>query len=137
MIVIWAVKKLKKSFSAGHDNIPNFIIKGCINPLLPVLKHIFNFSLSKGLYPNFWKKAIVIPIPKKGNSHLISNYRPISLLCGFAKLFDKIIQKHLYFNLVSKLSPFQHGFISSRSTNTNLFNYVNNLYKKSIEQRSN
>ena len=128
--ILWAVKKIKSSLSAGHDSIPNHIIKGCINPLLPVLTHIFNYSLLKGSYPKSWKKALVIPIPKKGNSHVISNYRPISLLCGFAKLFDKIIQKHLYFNLVNKISSYQHGFISSRSTNTNLFNYVNDLFNE-------
>ena len=58
----------------------------------------------------------------------------LQLLTGFAKIFDKIINKHLYFNLVNKLSPAQHGFITGRSTNTNLFNYVNDLYNSVLNR---
>ena len=73
-LILWATKKLKSSLSTGHDNIPNSIIKGCINPLLPILKHIFNFSLTHATYPNSWKKALIVPIPKKGNSHSTKSF---------------------------------------------------------------
>jgi hypothetical protein len=42
--------RLKPSKSVGVDDIPGFIIKGCTNIFVPVLKHIFNISLSRQYY---------------------------------------------------------------------------------------
>jgi hypothetical protein len=42
---------------------------------------IFNTSLSRGAVPTDWRQANVIPIFKKGEKYLASNYRPVSLTC--------------------------------------------------------
>jgi hypothetical protein len=47
-------------------------------------------------FPNTWKHASVIPIPKPGKDHSNPlNYRPISLLSSVSKIFEKIILKRL------------------------------------------
>jgi hypothetical protein len=95
----------------GPDKIPNFIMKGCSEILTPLLRHIFNLSLSTGKFPSLWKKAAVVPIFKNGNRALVGNYRPISILNNFSKIFESIIHDHLSFYLKFKLHPNQHGFI--------------------------
>ena len=57
------------------------------------LTHIINMSLSTGIVPNDLKIAKVIPIFKKGEQDLVSNYRPISLLTCFSKIFERIVYK--------------------------------------------
>lgn len=70
--------------------------------------------------PTIWKSAYVTPIHKKGPKNLIENYRPISKLCLFAKILEKVIYKQLYGALKHSLSSQQHGFLKGRSTTSNL-----------------
>jgi hypothetical protein len=61
-----ALRRLRPSKSVGLDDIPSFVIKGCSEIFLPVLKHIFNLSLTQNYFPTVWKQAAVVPIFKKG-----------------------------------------------------------------------
>ncbi|KAL1448575.1 hypothetical protein WDU94_009878 [Cyamophila willieti] len=122
--VVKASKSLKHSPIAGVDNIPSFIVKGCIHALAPVLCNIFNVCLSSGKFPNLWKTAIVVPVPKTSNVNDVKNYRPISLLTNFSKLFEKIIVDHISCHVKNLLSPHQHGFVQGRSTTTNLVSFL-------------
>uniref|UniRef100_A0A0K8R8K4 Lipocalin n=1 Tax=Ixodes ricinus TaxID=34613 RepID=A0A0K8R8K4_IXORI len=45
----------------------------------------------KGYFPELWKFSVIAPIFKSGDSTLVNNYRPVSLLCGFAKVFEKVM----------------------------------------------
>ena len=51
--------------------------------------HSFNLSFSTGIFPSEMKMAKVIPLFKNGNKSDFSNYRPISLLSQFSKVFGK------------------------------------------------
>lgn len=124
--VLGAIKSLKCSKTSGPDQIPSFIVKGCMNTLAPVLCRLFNMCLNTGHFPDSWKISSTVPVPKKGNLTLVTNYRPISLLCVFSKIFEKIIVKHLSFMLKNSLSTNQHGFIAGRSTVTNLVSFLQN-----------
>ena len=76
----------------GPDNISVNMIKLCgNNDLVVPLKLIFENILRTGIFPKQWKRANVTPVHKKDNKQLIKNYRPISLLTIFAKVFEKII----------------------------------------------
>jgi hypothetical protein len=46
-----AIRRLKSTKSVDSDDIPSSIIKGCSEIFVPVLKHIFNLSLSNGGFP--------------------------------------------------------------------------------------
>ena len=54
------------------------------------MSDLFNYCLSEGVYPDSLKVAEVIPIFKKGDHDETSNYRPISLLSQFNKIFEKL-----------------------------------------------
>ena len=71
--------------SPGPDGIGTMLAKLMENLILDPLTYIFNLSVSNGLVPN----AKVIPVFKKGDSDIPSNYRPISLFSIFDKLFKK------------------------------------------------
>ena len=69
-----------------------------INNLLP----LFNAILQQGLYPLVWKRAIILPILKPTKDPSIpSSYRHISLSSVLAKLFQKILNKRLFWFLES------------------------------------
>lgn len=52
------------------------------------LKHIINLSLTTVEYPSMWKLSKVIPVLKKGDKSIVSNYRPISMISNFYKHFE-------------------------------------------------
>ncbi|KAL1447350.1 hypothetical protein WDU94_005656 [Cyamophila willieti] len=122
--VVKAAKSLKCSQVAGIDNIPSFIVKGSIQILAPILCKIFNRCLELGKFPSLWKTSIVVPVPKNSSVQNVKNYRPISLLTNFSKIFEKIIMNHVTFHVKDQLSSNQHGFLSGRSTSTNLVSFL-------------
>jgi hypothetical protein len=118
------IKLLRPSESVGVDNIPGFVIKSCTDIFVPVLKHIFNLSLSQQFLPTLWKQVAIVPVFRKGNSASVSNYRPMFLLNNSSKSFEFVIHDHVSHYLKFKPSPYQHGFSKSKSAITNLVTYV-------------
>ena len=119
-----AIKRLRPTKSVGLDGIPSFIIKGCSEIFVPVLKFIFNLSLSQNVFPKLWKQAAIVPVFKKGKASSVGNYRPVAILNNFSKIFESIIHDHIYHFFKSTLNPHQHGFIKSKSTVTNLVTFL-------------
>lgn len=122
--VLAVIKQLKSKKSSGPDGIPGYVVKGCSEVLAEPLCYLFNLSLSCCVFPQKWKEAKVVPIFKSGKKENVENYRPISLLNAFAKVFESLLYKYIYFSIRSKLSPQQHGFIPQRSTVSNLMEFV-------------
>ena len=79
---------------------------------------IYTNCINKGIFPDKWKRANVIPIHKKDKKNIIKNYRPISLLPIFSKVFEKLIFTSLYSYLIGNnlISNKQSGFIKGDST---------------------
>ena len=71
------------------DDINNNIIKELAEPPSQPLSDLFNYSLTKGDFPNKWKEANVSPLFKKGDASLTSDYRPISILSAIEKVMEK------------------------------------------------
>ena len=63
--------------------------------LAPILTKIFNLCIKHNIYPLDLKKSYVIPIYKKGKKYLPKNFRPISLISPFSKIFEKCILSQL------------------------------------------
>ena len=59
------------------------------NILAAPISKLINTSFDSGVFPDFCKTAKVIPIFKKGDPLNCTNYRPISLLSIFSKIFEK------------------------------------------------
>ena len=79
---------------------------------------MFNQCLLEGEFPKCLKIAEVIPIFKKGSATNVSNYRPISLLSQFDKIFEKIIYNRIidFIEKYNLLSDHQFGFRQNSST---------------------
>ena len=111
---------LIKSHKARRTNdIESRFIK-LANPVIAnFLSEMFNLSLTTGIYPDAMKVAEVIPIFKKCDHDKSTNYRPISLLSQFNKIFEKMLHSRIY-SFVTKynlLSEKQFGFRTNFSTN--------------------
>jgi hypothetical protein len=106
----------------GPDNLSPRLIKEAGNSIVTVLTRLFNLSLTKGIFPALWKRANVLPIYKKAEQFFATNYRPISLLCILAKVFEKIVFKYVfnYFRTNFMISVWQSGFLPGVSTVTQL-----------------
>ena len=92
---------------------------------------IINKSLELGYFPNSLKKACVTPIFKEGDKTDINNYRPISVLPTFSKIYEKIVYKQLYEYLErnSYLDNNQYGFRANRSTSHAILNLLQYTYQ--------
>ena len=84
------LKRLKKS-TAGWDMIKGDIVQVISLSILKPLVHVLNLSISQGTFPNELKIAKVIPLFKSGDKYNVVNYRPISILPFFSKLFERVI----------------------------------------------
>ena len=124
--ILSIIKSLDSSKSHGFDNISIKMIKICSESVTIPLKIIFEESLKKGIFPEIWKKANVVPIHKKEDKTLIKNYRPISLLPIFGKIFERVIYNSLFnYFLSNKLfTPSQSGFLPGDSSIAQLLSII-------------
>jgi hypothetical protein len=60
-----ALRRLQPSKSVGLHDIPSFVIKGCSEIFVPILKHIFILSLTQHYFPTVRKQAAVVPVLNK------------------------------------------------------------------------
>ena len=92
---------------------------------------IFNTALNTGVFPDLWKKGNIVPVHKKESKHLVKNYRPISLLPLFGKIFEKLIFNSLlhYLHRNNLLSENQSGFRSGDSCVSQLISITHEIYK--------
>ena len=116
------LKDLKVHKASGPDKIPNRVLKELAEEIAPILTTIFNQSLSSGTTPTDWKNALITPVYKKGNVHMASNYRPVSLTCVACKLLEHIVCSHIltFLESHSLLTPLQHGFRKGHSCESQL-----------------
>jgi hypothetical protein len=63
-----AIAGLDVSKSPGDDGIPPNFTRHCTKGLKSALLHIFNLSLSKGLFPNKWKDSYLFPFSNQANA---------------------------------------------------------------------
>jgi hypothetical protein len=113
------IKELKLSKSpGGSDYFVASHLKLVSHVICNPLALIFNQCISDGYFPDELKLAKVIPFHKAGSSQLLNNYRPISLLSLFSKVFEKIIKTRLldYIEKNNILTKSQYGFRKRSST---------------------
>ena len=99
------------------NSIPIKLLKILESPISVHLSRLIIEAFVTGVFPGKLKVAKVILVFKKGLNAKMSNYRPISLLCIFSKIFEKIIYHHLYnfFNKYGLLYSMQFGFHKGHS----------------------
>ena len=94
------------------------------------LTEIFNQSVLTGVYPAKLKYAKVIPVYKGEDETLPENYRPISLLSIYNRLFEKILYRRLikFIDKNDILYDLQYGFHNKHSTQHAILDIVNNIH---------
>ena len=108
------LKSLNINKSPGPDGIHPRILVELSDQIAIPLTIIFKNSLRTHTIPCEWKKASITAILKKGNKHLASNYRPISLTSVVCKGFEHLIRAHIieYMKRNKLISNKQFGFIN-------------------------
>ncbi len=98
--------------------------------LAPVISHVVSCSLMEGVFPEKLKLAKVIPLHKGRSRTEITNYRPISLLSCFSKIFEKIMQERLVSHLKSPkiIHESQYGFRAGHSCEHALLEAQNKIH---------
>jgi Reverse transcriptase (RNA-dependent DNA polymerase)/Endonuclease-reverse transcriptase len=121
------IKKLKNKKAPGVDGINNNLLKKLPLRGIQRIVTIINGCLKLSYFPERWKYAKVIAIPKPGkeasNPH---SYRPISLLCSLSKLLERVILSRINDHLEEHeiLPPEQHGFRTKFSTTKQLHKLI-------------
>ena len=129
------LSKIDVSKACGPDGVPGRLLKEGASSLSKPLFELFNLSTSGGKLPAEWTSANFTPVFKKGNKHIISNYRPISLTCLTVKILEKLVFNHIEEFLVNenKLNSSQHGFRKRHSCQTQLLETVHQ-WTKSLDR---
>ena len=84
------ISKCKNKRPADCDGIGMTIIKRVIEEIIQPLTYICNLSFQVSKFPEKMKIAKVIALYKSGDRHRFTNYRPVSLLPQFSKIFEKL-----------------------------------------------
>ena len=128
------LNSLDETKATGPDGIGNKILRACSYSLCEPLTYIFKRSLNVGEFPTLWKSSNIVPIFKQGDASLISNYRPVSLLCCVSKVFEKIVYERLYNYCISNdiLSSNNSGFKRGDGTVNRLL-YITETIEKALD----
>ena len=116
--ILLEMKRLKHNKSPGHDLIGSKVVKLCPEIFAMNLAKIYNWGIENGKYPDDLNIAKVIALYKKGIKFDPNNYRPISLLSLFDKIFENILCRRLVSFLEQNkiLFCYQYGFRKLYST---------------------
>ena len=129
------IKSLNPNKTTGPDNIPLKIIKTAANVIDSHLSHIINKTLKENKFSENAKTALVRPIYKKDDGSKIKNYRPVSLLNGFSKTYERFLHDSLS-NFTDKvLSKFVSAYRKSYSSN-HVFLKLIEEWKKSLDDKN-
>ena len=132
------LETLKTEKSPGPDEIHPKVLKECAEQLAAPMKVMFDLTMKTGKVPKSWKQAEITAIyKKKGSKSSPGNYRPVSLTSVVCKAMEKIIKtklnQHLKINDI--LADEQYGFVSGRSTETQLLTSIHHWQKALDEDK--
>lgn len=121
-----AICSLKGSKSRDYYGLSISLLKRNINHIVRPLTRMVNRCIEEGVFPDCLKVAKVIPIHKKGDKNDKKNYRPISLLPIFSKVFEKIIHNQVmnHFESENLLYKNQFGFRKKSRTCDAILRFV-------------
>ena len=130
--ILTFIQELNTNKAHGWDDVSIQMVKLCDESLVKPLMKIFHLSLDSGIFPEIWKKANVVPVFKnKGDKSAVKNYRPVSLLPIFGKIFEKCLYDTIYgyFEGNHLFSDCQSGFRKGDSCVSQLLSITHEIYK--------
>lgn len=123
------ISSLKNNSAPGLDEVSAKLIKDTHSEITVPLLHIINCIFECGTVPSAFKVSVIVPIHKTGSKSDIQNYRPISMISNFAKIFEKCLKERLlsHFKKNNILSSNQFGFIEGSSTTDAMFKLTSSI----------
>ena len=110
-VVCHYLESLDVTKACGPDVFSGFLLGCCAEEISSPLSYLLNKSMSTGSLPKDWVSANVVPVYKRDDRHVPSNYQPISLTSIVVKTMERIIlESH---NLIG---VHQFGFRKRHST---------------------
>ena len=122
--VTFSIKCLKNNKAYGTDMILNEFLVSSSSKMLNVFVKLFNLVLYTGLIPTDWCIGTIKPLFKnKGSTKDPHNYRGITILSCFGKLFTSVLNNRIkkYLDDSQTLGPEQAGFRQNHSTIDHIF----------------
>ena len=108
--VKWALGSITMNKVSGGDGIPVELFKILIDDAVKVLHSICQQIWETQQWPQDWKRSVFIPIPKKGNAIVCSNYHTPTLISHASKVMLKSLQVRLQQYMNCELPDFQADF---------------------------
>ena len=122
--ILKCLKSLKNNKCPANDNITNEYLNNSTEKMLPIYISLFNLILDTGIIPDSWLEGVIRPIYKRnGEPQQPENYRPITILSCFGKLFTAILNLRLnnFLQFYNILEENQTGFRAGYSTTDHIF----------------
>ena len=110
------INNLNVNKPTTYNNVPAKIIAENKDICSLYLHEIYNNTIMESNFPSSMKNADITPVHKKGDKTDKQNYRPVSILSSFSKLFEKNMCDDINQYMNSKLSPYLCGFRKGYST---------------------
>ena len=120
--VKWALESITTNKASGGDGIPVELFQILKDDAVKVLHSLRQEIWKTQQWPQDWKRAVFIPIPKKGNAKECSNYCTIALILQASKVMLKILQAKLQQYMNRELPDVQSGFSKGRETKDQIAN---------------
>lgn len=121
------ISALANKKSLGIDKIHAFLLKLALPYIVEPLTYLYNLCIRTNTFPDAWKCAKVVALPKSSDTTELNNYRPISILSVLSKPLEKHIHKHLSKFVENHMlfHPLQSGFRKHHSCQTALSRMCN------------
>ena len=118
------------------SDISIFVLKKCSSLISGKLTKFINSFMDERYFPHILKIGKITPIYKKDDPQKLGNYRPISILPIFGKIFEKVIKSRLYsfMNCMNVIYNMQFGFRKNHST-SHAISYSINKILGEVEKR--
>ena len=118
----WALESITTNKASGGDGIHVELFQILKDDAVKVLHSICQQIWKTQQWPQDWKRAVFIPMPKKGNAKESSNYRTIALISHASKVMFKILQARLHQYVNHEPPDVQGGFRKGRGTRDQIAN---------------
>jgi len=105
--VVTSFSPLNSHKASGPDGRT---LKNCATQLGKIFTLISQLFLDSHVMPRAWKTSTIIPVPEKATPLQLNDYRHVALTPIIAKCFEKVVSKHLKFDVVDQLDPFQFAY---------------------------
>ena len=128
------IKSLDTNKATGPDGISAKYVKISANIIDSHLSNIISYDLSDNQYSEHAKTAAVRPCYKKDDRTKVKNYRPVSLLNIFSKIYERFLHENLTNYVNSFLSKFISAYRKSYSSNHVLLRLIEN-WKKCLDEK--